>query len=244
MRLKCLGCEVLARMIYHCAARSPHIVDVELFRFGLHSEPEKLGNVLQERIDACADEDYDAVIMGYGLCGKAVSGLTAKKIPLVIPRAHDCITLFLGGRDRYAQEFSDNPGTYWYAQDYIERKREGSDTLGYDPDDNIEEVYDDYVEKYGKDNADFLMETMGAWKSHYNRSAFIDLPTGADSGNVEELAKSEAERRGWTFERVAGELLLIQKLIFAEWDGDMLIVEPGSRITETNDENVVGCSCD
>ena len=29
MRLFCLSCEVLARPLYLCAARSPHIVDLE-----------------------------------------------------------------------------------------------------------------------------------------------------------------------------------------------------------------------
>ena len=51
MKLKCLGCEALARMVYWCAAQSPHIVDVELFKLGLHINPADLRERLQEQID-------------------------------------------------------------------------------------------------------------------------------------------------------------------------------------------------
>lgn len=40
---------------------------------------------------------------------------------LVIPRAHDCITLYLGSRQRYLEQFNARPGTYWYSLDYLER---------------------------------------------------------------------------------------------------------------------------
>ena len=34
MRLKVIGCDSLARLVYHCAAHSPHTVDVMLFPLG------------------------------------------------------------------------------------------------------------------------------------------------------------------------------------------------------------------
>ena len=42
MKLKCLGCDALARPIYLCAAQSPHIVDVTLHQLGLHTDPDNL----------------------------------------------------------------------------------------------------------------------------------------------------------------------------------------------------------
>ena len=105
MKLKCLACEALARVVYLCAARSPHIVDVELFRLGWHNDPPDLRGRLQNSIDATSKEGYDAVVMAYGLCGQSTEGLIARGIPLVIPRAHDCITLFLGSRERYKDQF-------------------------------------------------------------------------------------------------------------------------------------------
>ena len=242
MRLKCLTCEVLARPIYLCAAQSPHIVDVELFQYGLHKHPPTLRAKLQAHIDAAADRNFDAIVMAYGLCGQATAGLTAKNIPLVVPRAHDCITLFLGSRERYQQQFRDNPGTYWYVQDYIERD-DGSGSamsLGSGAGTDIDSVYEEYVEKYGQDNADYLMEVMGAWQQHYNRAAYIDLGVG-DGSAVEQKARTDAEKRNWMFERVAGNLVLIRRLLAGDWDSDFLVLEPGQQLAMTYDEEIIGC---
>jgi hypothetical protein len=242
MKLKCLGCDALARIVYLCAAQSPHIVDVELFQLGLHNDPADLRARLQERIDATTGQEYDALVLAYGLCGQSTHGLIARDIPLVIPRAHDCITLFLGDRERYSQEFRNNPGTYWYTLDYIERKDSAGTTLslGSGMDTDIDAVYDEYVEKYGEDNANYLMEVMGAWKSHYQRAVFIDMGIG-DGTSVEAEARDEADRRGWTFERVTGDLILIRRLLGGDWNGDFLTLEPGQRIAMTYDDHIIGC---
>ena len=244
MRLKCVGCDALARVIYLCAARSPHIVDVALFRLGLHREPSDLRDRLQNEIDATVDQGCDAVVLAYGLCGQSTDGLTARDVPVVIPRAHDCITLFLGGRDRYKEQFEGCPGTYWYALDYVERKDDaGVVALGYLTDADRPTVYEEYVEKYGKDNADYLMEVMGAWKNHYERAAFIDMGVG-DSTVVEGQAREEAIRRGWNFERVAGDIVLIRRLLEGDWDGDFLALQPDERIVMTYDHHVVRAARD
>jgi len=83
VRLRCIGCEVLARPLYLCAARSTHIVDVELVAKGLHDTPVELRSLLQGMIDDAAGGGYDAVVLAYGLCGKATAGLVAPEIPLV-----------------------------------------------------------------------------------------------------------------------------------------------------------------
>ncbi len=140
-------------------------MDVELFRLGWHSNPPDLRSRLQSAIDIASDDaerHYDAIVLAYGLCGRATDGLIARRVPLVIPRAHDCITLFLGGRTLYQQQFSDHPGTYWYVRDYVERKTGSTAlSLGADGYDDVAALYDEYVIKYGKDNADYLMEVMG-----------------------------------------------------------------------------------
>ena len=243
MKLKCFSCEALTRMVYLSAAYSPHQVDVELLKIGLHNQPLNLRARLQEAIDATTSPPYDAIVLAYGLCGKATAGLTARQIPLVIPRAHDCITLFLGSRARYKEQFENQPGTYWYVQDYVER-RESSGTalsLGAGLDLNIEETYDDYVEKYGQENADYLMEVMGAWQEHYQRAVYIDMGVG-DGSEIERQTMEEATRRGWNFERQTGDLLLIRRLLSAEWDQDFLVVEPGRQIAMAYDEGVVMCT--
>jgi hypothetical protein len=243
LKLYCLACEVLARPLYLAAARSAHIVDIQLIQRGLHNQPANLRSVLQAEVDSASEKPYDAIVLGYGLCGQATAGLVARKLPLVIPKAHDCITLFLGSRARYQEQFEDFPGTYWYAQDYIERDdgSGGSLALGSGLDTNVDEVYAEYVEKYGQDNADYLMEVMGAWKQHYKRAAYIDLGIG-DGSEVAAKAQEQAARRGWNYDRVEGDMVLMRRLLEGDWEKDFLILQPGQKLTMTYDDEVIGCS--
>jgi hypothetical protein len=248
-RYLCITCEVLARPVYWCAATSPHLLDVELLKRGLHNQPLNLRASLQARIDEAENQGYHGIILVYGLCGQATAGLEARSIPLIIPRAHDCITLFLGSRARYQDQFENHPGTFWYSQDYIERD-DGSGTtlsMGSGTDTDLQAVYGEYVEKYGVENADYLMEVMGAWQQHYQRAVYIDL--GISNGsNVEKKAQDEAARRGWSFERLAGDLNLIRDLLEGNWqemetqaNQRFLIVPPGQRVSMTYDERVIDC---
>jgi hypothetical protein len=242
MRIKCIACDVLARPVYLAAAYSPHTVDVILQRFGLHITPNQLRDVLQEQIYS-ADEAglYDVVVLAYGLCGKATHGLRAGSIPLVIPRAHDCITLFLGGRARYEREFSECPGTYWYVQDFIARG-DSEDiplSIGAYTTADTDTLYAAYVEKYGEDNAAYLMEVMQAWQAHYDRAAFIDLGLG-DGEDAIKRAHDDAQHRGWRFERIAGDVVLVRRLLVGDWDSDFLILQPGQMVEMSADEEIIG----
>ncbi len=242
MKIFCLACEVLARPLYLNAAHSPHIIDIQLIQRGLHNQPANLRQYLQAAVDAASQRSYDVIAMGYGLCGQATAGLVARSLPLVIPRAHDCITLFLGSRERYTEQFEQKPGTYWYAQDYIERDDGSGSSLsmGGANEDNADKLRAEYVEKYGEDNADYLMEVMGAWKAHYQRAAYIDMGVG-DGSAVEARAQEQAQRRGWTYERVAGDMVLLRRLLYGDWADDFLILQPGQQLTMTYDANVIGC---
>lgn len=243
MRLRCVGCDALARPIYLSAAQSPHVVDVVLLQLGLHVDSADLRARLQAQIDAATGQGYDAIVIGYGLCGQATAGLRARDVPVVIPRAHDCITLFLGSRQRYEREFKACPGTYWYTLDYVERRNAAgtSLSLGAIVDDDLDRVYAEYVEKYGRENADYLMEVMGAWQAHYQRAVFIDLGIG-DSTEVEAWAREEALRRGWRYEKVAGDLRLIRRLLWGEWDEDFLVLQPGQQIVVSHGVDVIAAA--
>lgn len=242
MRFKAIFCEVLARQMYHVAAFSSHVVDVELVRKGLHADTDALRAELQRRLDAPQEGEYDAVLLGYGLCSNSIVGLVCAHTKVVVPRAHDCITLYLGSKERYGEEFREHPGTYWYTADYVERGSDNGDrvALGASGEDQeISAVYEEYVAKYGQDNADYLMEAMGAWRQHYDRAAYIDTPEMRlpdYSGQVRELAS----RRGWSFERMVGSLLIIRDLIEGKWDDErFLVVAPGHTILPTYDQYIV-----
>lgn len=221
-----LTCEAMARMVYAAAADTAHTISVTLFRQGLHDTPKRLRETLQDAIDAAPPGQYDAIVLAYGICGMATVGLTARHTPLVIPRAHDCITLYLGARCHYQEEFDANPGTYWYSHDYLERlEPESSTALGAAGLEDMATLREKYVEKYGADNAEYLIQVMGEWRSHYNRAVFIDTgTTGAEP--YEAIARKQAQEHGWQFERRTGDNRLIDALLRGAWDDEEFLTVP------------------
>ncbi|MDR3233672.1 MAG: DUF1638 domain-containing protein [Planctomycetaceae bacterium] len=122
MIFKLFACEILFREICAMASASPHRIDLGFLPKGLHDlGKKKMQTRLSAALDTVDETQYDAVLFAYGLCNGGTTGLTARTIPLVIPRAHDCITLFLGSRQRYENYFFSNPGTYFKTTGWIER---------------------------------------------------------------------------------------------------------------------------
>jgi hypothetical protein len=239
MHLLAITCDILLRPAYFFAARSPHTVDVVDLSAALHAEPTTLRERIQAQIDA-AGPDIDAVVLGYGLCGGATAGLTARDVPVVLARAHDCVTIFLGGRERYRAEHEAAPGTYWYVQDQMDR---GNDLKGWLLGDaaraeDVAATRADYVARFGEENAAYLMEVLGEWRTRYERGVFLDTAlTPAD--DAAGRAAEETERRGWRFERILADLTLVRKLLFGEWDDEFQVLQPGERLEMSYDDGVV-----
>jgi len=245
MKYLCIACEVIARPIYLCAAHASSVVDVELIERGLHNQPLKLKECIQSHIDHAEGRCYDAILLGYGLCGNGTEGLDARSVPLVIPRVHDCISLLLGNPERYQEQFDQNPGTYWYSQDFVERADNTKfATMGLVSDERLSRQYDSYVEKYGKENADYLMEVMGGWQSHYQRAVFIDLGI-IDPESSQTQVQSIADQRGWTYESMVGDLIIFRQLLNGDWSTDnpsnFIVIPPNHSVSLTFDTNIFGC---
>jgi hypothetical protein len=213
---------------------------VRLFDQGLHNAPKNLRARLQASIDAVEPGECDAILLAYGTCGTATLGLIARHTPLVLTRVHDCITLYLGSTARYQAEFDAEPGTYWYSRDYLERNPSSSAVaLGAASIEVSEVLYQEYVQKFGRENADYLMEVMGEWGKHYRRAIFIDTGQPGEA-KYEQLALEQAQQRGWTFERKAGDSRLITMLLNGEWhDAEFLVVPPQHQITQSSGPGLI-----
>ncbi len=241
MKIKIIACEVLTREICLAASGSRHVFSLAFMPFGLHGTPDKLRERLQAEIDSASAEGFDTIVLGYGLCSRGTAELVAQNVPVVIPRAHDCITLFLGSRERYNREFIDNPGTYYYSAGWIERS-EGEIEQGYIADQKekaAEERYKEYVEKYGEDNARFLLEQEQTWLSHYSQASLIDTGVGCID-DYREFTQRIAAAHSWEYQEMPGDASLIDRIAAADFTGgDFLVVEPGQKVVETFDEWVI-----
>jgi hypothetical protein len=236
-----LTCEALSRSLYAAAAQSPHAVSIRLCRQGLHNSPKNLRAILLDEVARIESGECDAILLAYGLCGAATAGLSSAHTPLVMARAHDCITLYLGSRSRYQAEFDRHPGTYWYSVDYMERQERGATVaLGAAGLAETESQYDDWVRKFGQTTADLLREEFARWTKHYTRAAFIDMGLG-DTGPYEAMARAKAEKEGWAFERLEGDPRLLQMLVNGDWPADeFLVVPPGATLRQSyNPEQII-----
>src|SRR5512136_2427621 len=114
MRLKLISCEIFYRELCASVARSKNQIDIEFLPKGLHDiGQDKMLPRIQAAVDAVDASRYEGILLGFGLCNNGISGLVARSIPLIVPRAHDCITLFLGSKERYREYFDSNPATYF-----------------------------------------------------------------------------------------------------------------------------------
>lgn len=182
---------------------------------GLHRTPQKLSTELQQAVDTLAE--YDQLLFGYGLCSRAVIGLRGKPHQtLVIPKIDDCIGISLGGRSRFYEEFSRNPGTYYFTRGWVEAAE-----------DPLKE-YHKMAEKYGEETAEWTAkETL----KHYDRTVLIKAAEEVhvpSQAYVQEFAKFFSLR----YEEMIGSADYLKKLLFGPWDGEFVVVRGGEAVDD------------
>jgi len=249
MYLKVIACEIALREICHLAAGSRSVVDLEFLPQGLHDTPSLGRDEIQRRIDAVPAGKYDAVLIGYGLCSSILKDLRAGPTRLVIPRAHDCITFFLGSKERYQRCFTERPGTYYFTAGWLEvRARRGASAasghglfMPAQAPGAREEEFARWVEKYGEEQALYLRETMAGWAAHYTHGTLIAFDFTKHLGCGDEVRRVCGEK-GWAYEELAGDPGLLQRWLDGPWtEAEFLVVPPGGRVVPSHDDGVVAC---
>jgi hypothetical protein len=243
LRLLVIACPVFQREIELLAPAAKTLVTPRWLEMGLHERlPQELHAALQAAIDAAGPADFDAIAIAYGLCNRGILGLTTRMLPVVIPRAHDCLGLLLGSSRCYLAQLEAQPGTYFQSAGWLENSplngevRQQNFTFG--PNSNV--TREQLVEKYGAENAGFLLEQFANFTRHYKRLAFIDTPV-PEARKWEEVARDLARQRGWKFERLPGDLGWLRRLLDADWPGrDFLKLNPGERVGMRSDAQLIG----
>ena len=239
-KLKFIGCEIIYREACFLAATSPAQVDVEFLRKGLHDlETPDMVSRIQAAIDAVDTEDgYEAILLGYARCNDGLVGVTARSVPLVLPRAHDCISLLLGSAKRYDELFATHPGTYYYSPGWVEW---GHDAVERTPAQGfgLDRTFEEYADLFGEDNARYLMELEQSWRNNYTRAAYINTGLPA-AEHWEKKAQEIAASSHWQFEHVEGSLSLLRALLTGPWpETEFLTVPPRHQIFASYDGQIV-----
>lgn len=228
-----VACRVLESEIAALLRGATHVVRQEFFEIGLHDRPAVLRHNLANAI-ARAESDCatDTIVLAYGLCGLALVGLAPRLRPLVVPRAHDCLTIFLGSKERYAACTQAEPGTYWYSPGWNRARR----VAGPEREAKLRR---EYTERFGPDEAEALLEMERATFANYTTGIYTDhgLP-----GDEEHRCYAErcAHSFGWRFQHHPGDPTLLRDLLHGPWDeARFLVVQPGQRIAHTADAKII-----
>ena len=192
-------------------------VDIEYLPQNLHRAPHKMAEVIQKSLDNVA-ADVEKVILGYGLCSNGIVGVIAPEQGLYIPRAHDCITFYLGSRETYHQIFSKHPGTYHLTPSWINNEK---DPLGL--------MENEYTRRVGREMAE---DAMNQEIRNYEYISFIN--TGA--GDVERFRKRAQENAAYfnkKFIEYQGSDAFFSKMINGPYTkSDFIYIEPKNRVKQ------------
>ncbi|MCX8117720.1 MAG: DUF1638 domain-containing protein [Desulfobacterota bacterium] len=184
--------------------------------YGLHRTPEQMGQAIQREIEKVSSQPYEGIVLGYGLCSNGIVGVSSTFHPLIIPKVHDCISLFLGSVESYQRQSKEHPGTYYLTPGWIEK---GQTPIS---------KYESYEKAYGKETARWVLnEEM----KHYTRIVFID--TGVYPPDpYRAVARQNAEFLGISFEELKGSPDLFRKLVQGPWDRDFLLIRPHQTVEQ------------
>jgi hypothetical protein len=190
--------------------------------YGLHRVPRNLHSSVQEAIDRI--EEPSLVLLGYGLCGNGLNHIKAGRHTLLVPRADDCIAIFLGSYQAYRREFDASPGTYFLTKGWLES---GSNPL---------KEAREYEAKYDAETARWLMDSQ---YQHYQRLVLVahnQADLEAYRPQAEEVARY-CERWGMRYEEILGSDSYIRRLVEAavrldQAGEDFVVVPPGGEIRQ------------
>lgn len=238
MKLKVIACKVFKFELEHCLKSRPELPDIEFLDIGEHAHPAQLRKKLQKIIDdiASGPETYDALLLAYGLCGRAIDGLQAKREKLVIPRSHDCCGILLGSRKKFEEYFKDMPSTPFSSPGYVE-----SGNYFFQDGEMFEgDAYQALVEQYGEDDAKYIYEAMhpkldGILQPVY----YINTPEMPMPDSMEKC-RIKADEEGREFKVLEGNLRLLKMLLDGDWpDDEFLILQPGNTVRMTADWDTI-----
>lgn len=191
-------------------------MDFIFLDYGLHRTPGQMAEAIQVEIEKASGHPYHGIVLGYGLCSNGIVGVQSHTHPLIIPRVHDCISLFLGSIEAYQRHSKEHPGTYYLTPGWIEK---GQTPIS---------KYESYEKSYGQETAQWVLhEEM----KHYTRIVFID--TGVyPLESYRTIARQNADFLGIDFEEVKGSADLFRKLVKGPWGEDFLILDHHQTIQQ------------
>ncbi len=206
---------------------------VTWLEMGLHDQPANLRREIQGMITRIeADPEVDTILLAYGRCGNGLVGIQSKRCRLVLPRAHDCITVLLGSMEAHAKLSQECPEMYYYSPGWLRWRR----VPGPERDAYLRTLYS---ERYPEDpdRVNDLLEADRETFAHHSVAGYVDL---TDNKQAEKDCRDCARHLGWTYRRLQGDRSFLRELLTGPWpEQRFLVVEAGYLIAVGPNDTLV-----
>lgn len=230
-RTALIACEVLRAEMELLTEKFSVVLDMRFLEQGLHDTPDALRTQVQRIVDELENsvEPPETILMGYGLCGRGLSGVATRRATLILPKVHDCIPLLLGVEQDAAGICSQGGSTYWLSSGWI--RCSGSFV------ENRNTRFKDYEERFGTDSAHYLMEVEGSWLQHYSTLCLIRW----ENLHVDtQTARKIAEDSHLPYSECTGKEVFLRDLLMGGQDEQRFLhLAPGQTITLNGDGSLI-----
>lgn len=199
---------------------------IEYLEMGLHDQPNILREEIQKVVNRLEEESsVETILLMYGICGNGLIGIVSKRCQLVLPRAHDCISILLGSPNVHEGVLKENPGTYFYSPGWVRGRR----VPGPDRDVHLKTFYS---ERYPDDEelVEDLIDADHETFEHHNCAAYVEVTRDA---SAESYCQDCASSLGWKYKKLQGDPSLIKDFLSGNWEESrFLVVQPSCPIDD------------
>lgn len=233
-----LACDVFLEELKELAGPTPPWQAEAYLEMGLHDQPDNLRTLLQAKIEEWENElEVDTIVLAYGRCGNGLVGLRGTRCQLVLPQAHDCVSILLGSKERHEAILKNNPGTYFYTPGWVRGKR----VPGPGREAFLRELY---AERFDDDEEmiEELVEADRESYEHHNCAAYVSI---IDRPEAHQYCQGCARHLNWQQEDHPGDPSFLLDLIQGNWKPErFLIVPPGQAIGANADGLLIAVPSD
>ena len=202
---KIITCRALAPVVEELlgAAEALTVLDI-----ALHLQPERLRQSLCDAV-AGLEQEGETILLGYGLCGRALEGVASSKSTLVLPKVDDCVGMLLGSRQRHRQILNQHPGTYFLEPHWLDTELN---------------IFDQITKGLDHIPQERRKQLLKVALKHYDR--LVLLASECPAGEAEARCRQLAEENDMNFCCLTSDLGLLDRLLHGPWDAPEFIVAP------------------